>query len=458
MKGGVGMEKTLFFETVVTDYELMNPEFTRATINIFHKGQNRNGSDITEECMHKMEQTLLGVPVIGEYLVEKDQIGGHGGKVVITDDGYEFVQTTECMGFVDPRVKPFYKDYVEKDGMTVNTYMCASVILWTGRFGFLQKELEKGLKQSMEIAVTNADYDSETGYYIIKDARFQALCLLGEGVEPCFSASEVKIGFSAEDDGYKAMIDAFKNYTLGELGGETVAEEVKEVVETEIEEVEVQAEVEEVVEVEEPVQEEVEVQEESIEEVETVVESEPTQEVVEEMEIAEEPVVEVQAEVEVQEEEVVEEVIEVAEEPVVEEVVEDTIEVVEEDYQAKCQELELALAEATRELEAMKSEYSRLVEFEAEVLSKQRQEQEEALFAQFEALEGFDGFAELKANAGQQSIAELELKLFALLGKKNFSLTNKPKKQGAVKLAIAPHTEEAKRTVHYGGRFDKYLK
>ena len=42
------MEKTLFFETVVTEYELMNPEFTRATINIFHKGQNRNGSDITE--------------------------------------------------------------------------------------------------------------------------------------------------------------------------------------------------------------------------------------------------------------------------------------------------------------------------------------------------------------------------------------------------------------------------
>ena len=141
------MEKTLFFETVVTEYELMNPEFTRATINIFHKGQNRNGSNITEECMHKMEQTLLGVPVIGEYLVDKEQIGGHGGKVVITDDGYEFVQTTECMGFVDPRVKPFYKDYVEKDGMTVNTYMCASVILWTGRFGFLQKELEKGLKQ-----------------------------------------------------------------------------------------------------------------------------------------------------------------------------------------------------------------------------------------------------------------------------------------------------------------------
>lgn len=442
MKGGVGMEKTLFFETVVTEYELMNPEFTRATINIFHKGQNRNGSDITEECMHKMEQTLLGVPVIGEYLVEKDQIGGHGGKVVITDDGYEFVQTTECMGFVDPRVKPFYKDYVEKDGMTVNTYMCASVILWTGRFGFLQKELEKGLKQSMEIAVTNADYDSETGYYIIKDARFQALCLLGEGVEPCFSASEVKIGFSAEDDGYKAMIDAFKNYTLGELGGETVAEEVKEVVETEIEPVEVQAEVE--------------VQEEVQEEVETVVESEPTEEVVEEMEIAEEPVVEVQAEV--IEEEVVEEVVEVAEEPVVEEVVEDIIEVVEEDYQAKCQELELALAEATRELEAMKAEYSRLVEFEAEVLSQQRKEQEEALFAQFEALEGFDGFAELKANAGQHSIEELELKLFALLGKKNFSYTNKPKKQGAVKLAIAPQAEETKRAVHYGGRFDKYLK
>lgn len=448
MKDG---NKRVMFETTITDFELMNSEFTKATINIFHKGENRNGSFITEEAMHKMGKTLLGVPVIGEFLQDKNQIGGHGGKLVITDDGFEMIETTECMGFVDPRTEPFFRDYTETDGVTVNTYMCANVILWTGRFGFLQRELEKGLKQSMEIGVKHGEFDSNTGYYVIKDAYFQALCLLGEGVEPCFSASSVQLNYSNKesDETYKEMIDAFKKYTVKELGGETMPEaeaiqEVQEVQEVEAPEV-----------VEETVEETVEGTIEVVENEEVVVE-----EAIEES--TEEPVaVEEGAEFEAPEAE------EPATEEVVEEVAEETVEDEEEvvvtedsepevDYQARIEELEMALAEATRELEAVKAENARLAEFEATVKTEQRKEQEEALFAQFASLEGFEGYAELVENAKQYSIEDLETKLFALLGKKNFSMTNKPKKQGSAKLPVGTPTTEAR--TYYGGRFDKYLK
>ena len=454
MKGGgrMGkMDKKVLFETTITDFELMNSEFTKATINIFHKGENRNGSFITEEAMHKMGKTLLGVPVIGEFLQDKNQIGGHGGKLVITDDGFEMIETTECMGFVDPRTEPFFRDYTETDGVTVNTYMCANVILWTGRFGFLQRELEKGLKQSMEIGVKHGEFDSNTGYYVIKDAYFQALCLLGEGVEPCFSASSVQLNYSNKesDETYKEMIDAFKKYTVKELGGETMPEaeaiqEVQEVQEVEAPEV-----------VEETVEETVEGTIEVVENEEVVVE-----EAIEES--TEEPVaVEEGAEFEAPEAE------ESATEEVVEEVAEETVEDEEEvvvtedsepevDYQARIEELEMALAEATRELEAVKAENARLAEFEATVKAEQRKGQEEALFAQFASLEGFEGYAELVENAKQYSIEDLETKLFALLGKKNFSMTNKPKKQGSAKLPVGTPTTEAR--TYYGGRFDKYLK
>ena len=448
MKDG---NKRVMFETTITDFELMNSEFTKATINIFHKGENRNGSFITEEAMHKMGKTLLGVPVIGEFLQDKNQIGGHGGKLVITDDGFEMIETTECMGFVDPRTEPFFRDYTETDGVTVNTYMCANVILWTGRFGFLQRELEKGLKQSMEIGVKHGEFDSNTGYYVIKDAYFQALCLLGEGVEPCFSASSVQLNYSNKesDETYKEMIDAFKKYTVKELGGETMPEaeaiqEVQEVQEVEAPEV-----------VEETVEETVEGTIEVVENEEVVVE-----EAIEES--TEEPVaVEEGAEFEAPEAE------EPATEEVVEEVAEETVEDEEEvvvtedsepevDYQARIEELEMALAEATRELEAVKAENARLAEFEATVKTEQRKEQEEALFAQFASLEGFEGYAELVENAKQYSIEDLETKLFALLGKKNFSMASRPKKQGSAKLSVGTPTTEAR--TYYGGRFDKYLK
>ena len=72
------------------------------------------------------------------------------------------------------------------------------------------------------------------------------------------------------------------------------------------------------------------------------------------------------------------------------------------------------------------------------------------------ALEGYEGYAELREKARDFSLEELELKLFALLGKKNFSMSSKPKKQGAAKLAVGATPTEAKS--YYGGRFDKYFK
>ncbi len=168
----------------------------------------------------------------------------------------------------------------------------------------------------------------------------------------------------------------------------------------------------------------------------------------EEVEAQEEETAEVEEEVEEATEEV-----EVTEDAEVEEVVEAEPEV---DYQARIEELEMALANATQELEAMREENARLVDFEAEVLAERRTEAEEALFAQFTALEGYEGYAELREKARDFSLEDLELKLFALLGKKNFSVSNKPKKQGAAKLAVGATPTEAKS--YYGGRFDKYFK
>ena len=443
-------KKVLKFETTTSNFEQVNEEFMRVKVHVCYAGKNRNGSIIEKDVLDRMAQTVYGVPVVGELDEENMRFKGHGGKLEISDEGWKEIKTTIPYGFVDPTTPFTYESVLEHDGMTTNEYLTVACYLWKGRYPELVEVFEKNtVKQSMEIMVESGNWDDNWEYFNITQARFQALCLLG--VEPCFESSKATIGYSLENHEtlYQEMLDRFKQFTLETAGGETMpeAEVIQEV--QEVQEVEAPEVVEEVV-------------EETVEETIEVVENEEV--VVEEAieESTEEPVaVEEGAEFEAPEAE------EPATEEVVEEVAEETVEDEEEvvatedsepevDYQARIEELEMALAEATRELEAVKAENARLAEFEATVKAEQRKGQEEALFAQFASLEGFEGYAELVENAKQYSIEDLETKLFALLGKKNFSMTNKPKKQGSAKLPVGTPTTEAR--TYYGGRFDKYLK
>lgn len=414
----------------MTNFERVNPEFMRVKVNVCYEGENRNYSKISEEVLMDLAQTIYGVPVIGEIDEENKSFKGHGGKLEISDDGFKVIQTTIPYGFVDPTTPFFFEDILEKDGMTVNKYLSCYAYLWRGRYPILDEVFEKHVGQSMEIAIEDGEW-LDNGVFDIKKARFQALCLLG--VEPCFESAKAVVGYSLEETNnlYEEMINKFKQYTVEELGGEDMPQA--------LENNEVSAQEESAVTPEAEVTE--------VEETEGVTEFE-SEEVANEQEVAPEQDETTEEETVVAEHEVVEEAEEVTE---VAEVAEPEV-----DYQARIEELEMALASATRELEQMREENARLAAFEAEVLAERRQEAEEALFAQFTALEGFEGYAELREKAREFSLEDLELKLFALLGKKNFSVSNKPKNKGAVKLAVEATPTETKS--YYGGRFDKYFK
>lgn len=437
MKGGGRVKgQTLKFNTNMTNFERVNPEFMRVKVNVCYEGENRNYSKISEEVLMDLAQTIYGVPVIGEIDEENKSFKGHGGKLEISDDGFKIIQTTIPYGFVDPTTPFFFEDILEKDGMTVNKYLSCYAYLWRGRYPILDEVFEKHVGQSMEIAVEDGEW-LDNGVFDIKKARFQALCLLG--VEPCFESAKAVIGYSLEETNnlYEEMISKFKQYTVEELGGEDMPEvlENNEVSVQEEPTVTPETEVTEVAEVVETVEETTEFKSE---EVATEQEEAPAP-AQEEHEVAEEEAVEV---AEVVEETEVSEVVEAVEPEV--------------DYQERIEELEMALANATRELEQMREENERLAAFETEVLTERRQEAEEALFAQFTALEGYEGYTELREKAREFSLEDLELKLFALLGKKNFSVSNKPKSKGAAKLAVEATPTETKS--YYGGRFDKYFK
>lgn len=434
MKGGEWMEKmdkkVFRFETVTSNFEQVNEEFMCVKVHVCYAGKNRNYSIIEKHVLDSMAQTVYGVPVVGELDEEAMRFKGHGGKIEISDEGWKEIKTTIPYGFVDPTTPFTYESVLEPDGMTTNEYLTVKCYLWKGRYPELVEVFENGVvKQSMEIAVEGGNWDENWEYFNITKARFTALCLLG--VEPCFESSKATIGYSLNDKEslYQEMLDRFKQFELEKAGGEIMPEETVQNVQ----------EVQEEVQVEEPVQE--------TETIDAVVE--------ETIETAPQPVEDT-----VVEEEVVEEVVEstpATPEPEIEEAPVDTEDSQVVEYQTRVAELEEALQEAKRELEALKQENERLADFEASVKAEQRKAEQEALFARFESLEGYEGYSELVEKAHQYSLEDLEVKLFALLGRKNFSMTQKPKKSGSAKLSVGA-TVRNDNEVYYGGRFDKYFK
>lgn len=415
------MNKRLSFNSMISDYEIVNPEFARVKVYVCYAGKNRNRSSISEEVLAEMSKTIYGIPVVAEYDKDNNCFKGHGGKLEISDDGIDFVQTTVPYGFVDPKTPVFYEEVTELDGITKHNYLCAYAYLWYKRYpeveNVLRNQDNKVIGQSMEIAVDSYELDEED-YCVIKGGHFSALAMLG--VEPCFESAKVTSKFSQEDIelAYAEMIESFKKYTL-----ETLSEDFEENTETN--------------ETEGFVEDEITVTEVEVDFVEDK-EDEEDKEDIKEDEVEKEDDVD-----EDDEEEMAKKDDEEEKKCELEEEVECAKEEDDEDKK-KCElieaeliELKAQLIDLQSEYEALKSEYSAL---ESEVMELRAFKQaedlkakeialEENVFAKFEELRNLEGYAEIHALRFELDDKDLILRLKALAFDNGIIIGKKSKKE-----------------------------
>ena len=416
------MNKRLSFNSMISDYEIVNPEFARVKVYVCYAGKNRNRSSISEEVLAEMSKTIYGVPVVAEYDKDNNCFKGHGGKLEISDDGIDFVQTTVPYGFVDPKTPVFYEEVTELDGITKHNYLCAYAYLWYKRYpeveNVLRNQDNKVIGQSMEIAVDSYELDEED-YCVIKGGHFSALAMLG--VEPCFESAKVTSKFSQEDIelAYAEMIESFKKYTL-----ETLSEDFEENTETN--------------ETEGFVENEITVAEVEVDFVEDKEDKEDKEDIKKEDEVEEEDDVD-----EDDEEEMAKKDDEEEKKCELEEEVECVKEEDDEDKK-KCElieaeliELKAQLIDLQSEYETLKSEYSALesevielrVFKQAEDLKAKEIALEENVFAKFEELKNLEGYAEIHALRFELDDKDLILRLKALAFDNGIIIGKKTKKE-----------------------------
>jgi len=202
------MGKRLDFQSSISEVKQVNPLFSTCKVRVLYTGKNRNMSIIPREAVDKAMPTIYNIPIVGEFLVENQDYKGHGGRLDL--DSYKFMHTTKPYGVVPESATYEWETVKSADG-TVREYLVINgCYLWTGRYEETFSVVDKGKGQSMEIEVTNGEWVEEEEAYRIDDFVFSALCILGDDVEPAFEDANI-VGYSLNRDSFKEEFSQMLN-------------------------------------------------------------------------------------------------------------------------------------------------------------------------------------------------------------------------------------------------------
>ena len=177
--------------------DAINPGISKCEIKVMYLGKNRNGSFIDKNTAIQMANSLPATPIVAAYNENKEDFGDHGEVLHIEDGEIKFSCKTVPYGFVAPDAEVWFQkfdDTNEFDETTTREYLMTTGYLWTGQYPELDKCINEGQGQSMEIDDVDGHWTKDSNdieFFIINDAIFTKLCILGDDVEPCFEGASV---------------------------------------------------------------------------------------------------------------------------------------------------------------------------------------------------------------------------------------------------------------------------
>jgi hypothetical protein len=218
----------------------INPLMSSCEIKVLYTGENRNKTILSKDVVMEMAKTLRGAPIVGYYKEDTEDFDSHSKRITIDDSGVHFETLTIPYGFVSPDAKVWFQKFEETDNFgnaVIREYLMTTGYLWTGQFEECQRVIEQGNNQSMEIDQESLKghyvHDRAKGmdFYIINDATFSKLCILGEDVEPCFegasiTAPNVSLSYSLDNNFKNTLYNMMQDLEFALKGGQTMNEDV----------------------------------------------------------------------------------------------------------------------------------------------------------------------------------------------------------------------------------------
>lgn len=437
----------------VEKYEKEDTRFLKVKVWLMHTGQNLNGSSFPKEVVDKAIPTLANTPILSfieENALGESDFSDHRIVLHRNEDGeFNFKYLGSAVGVIPENNNAHWETRVTDSGEE-KEYLVVEALMWT-KWGDPTDIMKRKsiTNQSMELAENYTGSFDDKGVFHFETFSFFGACLLGDGVSPAMESSTVEVQFSKDVTLQNTIENKLQEfYTLfSQEGGNTKMEDVT------LETTEVE------------VVENVETTENVEQEFNQVDETAPV-EVVEEFEKDEQLIKEddkdapdsTEDSTEQSEEESTKDIaVNETEEEALRRrdslaVGEDADPKVEEDKEeAEQTDFEAKFNELSAEFTALQSQLD-------ELASYKRQREESDVKAKFADKLSEEEFTQVFESMKDAEIQDVEDKLFALYGKKNFSITstNTSTQVNKVKLAL-PKEEEATQSP-YGGLFEKYNK
>ena len=204
------MELTIteFPVTIFGKLEPFNETISKTRVRIFYKGENRNGSYITDEFAEKLLKSIPYSPIKGIYSNDEQDYEGHGAE---RTEGRVY-------GVVAAEPNVTWEPHLDPDGVE-RTYACVDGLIYTALYEEAKQIV--GKSQSMEIyrPSIKGDWKEINGknYFVYTDGCFLGLQVLGDKKEPCFEGAGFFSLFEALQNIKDQVDDANLSNALNEI-------------------------------------------------------------------------------------------------------------------------------------------------------------------------------------------------------------------------------------------------
>ena len=202
--------------------------FKKVKVWIAHTGENLNNSYFEKDVLEEMATTLSGIPIVG-YIEKTDSdddedeedFSNHRNEITLKSNGISIRYAGHAYGFIPKDCNYSFEKRGGKEWLTAEGYV------WT-KFTDAMKIFSdaNGVKsQSMEIDHVEGASD-DIGRMVVTSARFSALCILGESVNPAMAGSTIEFFSNKKDQYQQELYEMYQAFEL-EKGDSSVEDNKK---------------------------------------------------------------------------------------------------------------------------------------------------------------------------------------------------------------------------------------